>query len=74
MFMTANQDIRAAIKTSKVKSWQVAYVLGLQDSNFSKMLRFELPKNEKARILSAINKLASGKATSDDDRRDICYG
>lgn len=56
----ANLDIREAAVNSKVKLWQIADVLGIADSNFSRKLRKELPQNEKDRIFSIIRQLEKG--------------
>ncbi len=56
-----NQDIRKAIGGAGLKQWQVADALGIDDSNFSKMLRKELPDNIKGKILKAIEKLKEGE-------------
>lgn len=53
----ANMDIRNIIKESNLKYWQVADALGLNDGNFSRLLRKELPREKKEEILQAINKL-----------------
>lgn len=52
-----NLDIRKAIETSNFKYWQVANKLGMTDGNFSRMLRIELTKENKARVFNAINEL-----------------
>ncbi len=52
-----NLDIRKAIETSDFKYWQVANKLGMTDGNFSRMLRIELTKENKERVLNAINEL-----------------
>lgn len=52
-----NLDIRKAIETSNFKYWQVANKLGMTDGNFSRMLRIELTKENKERVLNAINEL-----------------
>lgn len=52
-----NTDIRAATKAAGVKLWMVAARLGLTDSAFSRKLRFELPTEEKQRILEIIEDL-----------------
>lgn len=52
-----NKEIRAAVKQHKVKMWEIAEVLGIQDSAFSRKLRHELPDAEKERILSIISQL-----------------
>lgn len=52
-----NLEIRKAIETSNFKYWQVANKLGMTDGNFSRMLRIELTKENKERVLNAINEL-----------------
>lgn len=52
-----NLDIRKTIETSNFKYWQVANKLGMTDGNFSRMLRIELTKENKERVLNAINEL-----------------
>lgn len=52
-----NLDIRKAIETNNFKYWQVANKLGMTDGNFSRMLRVELKKENKDRVLNAINEL-----------------
>lgn len=49
-----NQEIREAAKKSGVKLWQVADRVGMNDSNFSRKLRKELPDNERKEILNII--------------------
>lgn len=41
-----------------IKQWQLAKELGYSETYFSKKLRFELPAEEKERVLAAIEKLA----------------
>lgn len=55
----ANDDLRKALKEADVFYWQVADVYGLSDTNFSKLLRKELPKNKKARIFKIVEELAA---------------
>lgn len=58
----ANMDIRTEIKTANLKQWEVAYELGIShDSNFSRILRRELPLVEKERIRGAIERLKASK-------------
>lgn len=52
-----NLELRKAIETSNLKYWQVANKLGMTDGNFSRMLRIELTKENKERVLNAINEL-----------------
>lgn len=52
-----NLDIRKAIEISNFKYWQVANKLGISDGNFSRLLRIELDKDNKEKILKAIEDL-----------------
>ena len=45
-----NQDIREKILKSHLKYWQIAEQLNINDGNFSRMLRKELPKEAKEKI------------------------
>ena len=54
-----NQEIREAAKKSGVKLWQVADCIGMNDSNFSRKLRKELPNNERKEILDIIASIHS---------------
>lgn len=53
-----NTVIRKAAKEAGVFLWQVAEVLGVNDGNFSRKLRKELPQEEKEKILRIIEQLA----------------
>lgn len=53
-----NKDIRAAAKEAGVFLWQIAEMYGINDGNFSRKLRRELPPEEKKRILGIIETLA----------------
>lgn len=52
-----NKEIRDAAKERKVKMWQIAEALGIQDSAFSRKLRHELPQKEKEKILAIIDRM-----------------
>lgn len=49
-----NDIIRATAKASGVKLWEIAYRRGVTDSTFSRLLRRELPEQERARTLQII--------------------
>ena len=49
-----NQDIREKILKSNLKYWQIAEQLNINDGNFSRMLRKELPKEAKEKINNII--------------------
>lgn len=56
-----NTDIKEYARQKKVKLWQVAMAMDMQDSNFSRKLRVELSQEEKQRIKDIIDKLASNQ-------------
>ena len=56
-----NKDIREAAKRAGVYLWQVADALGVNDGNFSRKLRKELPREEKEKVLEIIDHLAQEK-------------
>lgn len=59
--MKANKDIRQHAKTKGVLLWEVAERLNINDGNFSRKLRKELPKNEKTEIIGIIDSIALEK-------------
>ena len=56
--MKNNYDIRTMARSQGVKFWEIADALCIQDSAFSRMLRKELPQEEKEKILQIIDQLA----------------
>ena len=54
-----NQEIRAKAKAAGVKLWQIAERLGMNDGNFSRKLRRELPEAERGKVLGIIQELAA---------------
>lgn len=61
MTVTANREIRSEAKRRGVKLWQIADQLGINDGNFSRKLRKELPEEEKEKILAVIERIAKGE-------------
>lgn len=59
MSNSTNVEIRAEAKRVGVKLWQIAERLGMNDGNFSRKLRRELPTEEQKKILGVINDLAA---------------
>ena len=59
--MRANVDIREAAKKAGVCLWEVAAEYGMNDGNFSRKLRKELPQEEKQNILEIIDRLSKEK-------------
>ena len=49
-----NNEIRQSAKAAGVKLWQIAEVVGVNDGNFSRKLRHELPEDEKQKILEIV--------------------
>lgn len=62
MSTIANKEIRDAARDAGVRLWQVAERIGMNDGNFSRKLRRELPDQEKKEILEIIKTLAAEKA------------
>lgn len=52
-----NIDIRNSILKNNLKLWQVGLALGLNDGNFSRLLRKELTKEKKDEIYEIIKVL-----------------
>ena len=59
--MSANMEIRNAAKKAGIRLWEVAAACGVNDGNFSRKLRQELPQEEKEKILAIIARLAQEK-------------
>lgn len=53
-----NMDIRQAAAGAGGRLWQIADAIGLNDGNFSRKLRKELPEDEKQKIFGIIEDLA----------------
>jgi hypothetical protein len=53
-----NEAIRTAAEKHGVKLWQIADALGMNDGNFSRKLRHELPPEETERIIAIIARIA----------------
>lgn len=56
-----NSDVREKARNAGVYLWEVADKIGMQDSNFSRMLRRELPPGMKAKIFTVIEELRKEK-------------
>lgn len=56
-----NIDIREKIKASNLKYYEIAFNLGLNDGNFSRLLRRELSREQKNEIFKIIEKLKEEK-------------
>lgn len=57
-----NQDVRNYAKSKGVRLWQIAEALHINDGNFSRKLRKELPEVQKQEIIQIIDELAEKRA------------
>lgn len=53
-----NKDIRDYAEKQNVRLWQIANKLGINDGNFSRKLRAELPEDKKTEIFKIIDELS----------------
>lgn len=54
-----NQEIRTKAKAAGVKLWEIAERFGMNDGNFSRKLRRELPEAERVKALAIIDQIAA---------------
>lgn len=57
----ANEKIRREAYSRGVRLWEIADRLHLNDGNFSRKLRRELPEEETARIIGIIREIAEAR-------------
>ena len=55
-----NREIKDYIQNKKVPFWMVAEKLGITDSSFSRLLRYELSDEKREQIISITDELAKG--------------
>lgn len=53
----SNLEIRTAAKRAGIRLWQIAEAYGVNDGNFSRKLRKELPAEEAKKIMEIIERL-----------------
>lgn len=53
-----NKEIKDYIKSKNISMWRVAERLGISDSSFSRMLRYEITAEKRAEIYEIVNELA----------------
>lgn len=53
----ANEDLRKYREDAGVRQWELAEHLGMTEFTFCRKLRHELPEDEKARIMEAIEEI-----------------
>lgn len=56
-----NREIRTYAKEKGVYLWEIAEALHINDGNFSRKLRKELPEAQKQEIIQIIDKIAGGE-------------
>lgn len=54
MYTTSNLEVRQAIRDSGLCAYQVAELIGVTETSFSRLMRGELSQARKAEILNAI--------------------
>lgn len=59
--------IQKLMKQKGVKQWEVAAKIGVGETTMTRWLRYELPKEKKDLILSAVNEIAEAKEGSSND-------
>jgi len=64
-----NHELRLKIYASGLKQWQVAERYGLNEGNFSRLLRHELSEEKKQRIIEIIEQLKTKERILDDSKR-----
>ena len=57
-----NLDIRKEAEQAGVKLWHIAEAIGINDSNFSRRLRKELPEEEKQKIRGIIADISADRS------------
>lgn len=56
--LTSNEDIRQAMKAAGVAQWQIAEEMNCHEAKVQRMLRKELPQEEKKHFLQIIHDVA----------------
>ena len=57
----ANQEIRQEAKRVSVPFWAIADALAISEPTITRMLRRELPDEDRERVLAAIERLAADR-------------
>lgn len=56
-----NKEIKEYIKSRNIPMWRVAERLGIADSSFSRMLRYEISEEKRTQIKAIADELAVGQ-------------
>lgn len=62
----ANADIRAELKGKKIPVYAVADVLGVHENTVFRLLRHELPEQEKQKFIKIIDRLSRDNITEEN--------
>lgn len=60
--MKKNLELRELARRKNIKLWEIADKLNIKDSNFSRMLRYELQQDMKDKISKVIRELEREKS------------
>jgi hypothetical protein len=53
-----NEDLREQAVRLRIRLWEVAEALGMSDTKLSVMLRYELTRRQRDKVLKAIEEIA----------------
>lgn len=53
----ANEEIRELIESNRLRYWEVAAQIGINDASLSRWLRIPMNENRKDRVVKAIGEL-----------------
>ncbi len=56
-----NKELRDYARIMDVRLWRIAEKLNIADSNFSRLLRHELPDEKKEEVMKIIDELAKNR-------------
>lgn len=59
--MLSNQEVRDYARRNGVFLWELAARCGVNDGNFSRKLRQELPREDQQHLMALVDEIASDK-------------
>ena len=66
--MRANQEIRDRAERNGIFCYQIARKLGKDPTAFSRKMRFEMPSDEKEKVMTAIDSILQERREYDEQR------
>lgn len=57
-----NNDLREMAKNNDVRFWAIADKMNISEASMTRLLRKELPKEEKEKIISIINQIVKERS------------